>query len=432
MKKYWQEVKIKDIAKIIGGYAFKSKDFVQNGDVPVIKIKNLKDNNLIIDNGDFISQSFLKLNEKYHINYNDILIALTGSHITLPSSAVGRVAKSKHERTLLLNQRVGKFVVDSSLCDHDFLYYNLITEYFFESIGLRAKGAANQANISGGDVGEIKLKLPPLNIQREIASILSAYDDLIENNLNQIKLLEEKAQLTYEDWFVRMKFPGHESIEIDKGTGLPEGWTELPLGKLVTLVKDTEQPQNLPSDTPYIGLEHMPRKSITLSEWEYADKIQSTKYRFSKFDILFGKIRPYFHKVGFALTDGISSTDAIILRPKKFINHGLILQTVFTEHFVDTATQSSNGTKMPRANWKVLKNYPVIIPAEYILEKFQNLSQETLILIGNLVKQNQLLKEARDILLPRLMTGMIDVERLELEEINKRPLDFIAERKAEK
>ena len=96
----WEEVKIKDVSKIIGGYAFKSKDFKENGQIPIIKIKSLKDRNLVIEEGDFIDESFLQLDKKFHIKYNDILIALTGSHITLPSSAVGRVAKSRHHQTL--------------------------------------------------------------------------------------------------------------------------------------------------------------------------------------------------------------------------------------------------------------------------------------------------------------------------------------------
>ena len=124
----WQEYRIKDICQIIGGYAFKSKDFKSEGDIPIIKIKSLKNKNIVISDGDFVDSEFLKLNDKYHINHNDYVIALTGSHITLPSSAVGRVAKSKHERVLLLNQRVAKFKVNDEICSHDFLYYFLTTE----------------------------------------------------------------------------------------------------------------------------------------------------------------------------------------------------------------------------------------------------------------------------------------------------------------
>src|SRR5690606_15062679 len=112
-------------------------------------------------------------------------------------------------------------------CDMDFLYFNLTSEYFFNSVGLLAKGAANQANISASDVKSIKINLPPLETQKKIASILSGYDDLIEDNLKRIKILEEMAQQTYEEWFVRMRFPGHETAEINAETGLPEGWERL-------------------------------------------------------------------------------------------------------------------------------------------------------------------------------------------------------------
>jgi len=205
MREGWKEYKIKDICQIIGGYAFKSKDFKSEGDIPIVKIKSLKDNKIVISGGEYVDTKFLELNENYHIDYNDYVIALTGSHITLPSSAVGRVAKSTHKRTLLLNQRVGKFKVNKRLCSHDFLYHFLTTDYFFQNIGLRAKGAANQANVSTGDVGSVKIHLPPLPTQRRIARILSAYDDLIENNLKRIKLLEEMAQIEFNNWYAENK-----------------------------------------------------------------------------------------------------------------------------------------------------------------------------------------------------------------------------------
>jgi len=408
MREGWEAVKLKKITKIINGFAFKSKDFSGLSEIPIVKIKSLKNQIIIVDESAKVSSSFLLLDKKYHINKNDILIALTGSHTTQPASAVGRVAKSRLDETLLLNQRVGKFQVNKNICDHNFLFYFLTTDFFFENVGLRARGGSNQANISGGDVLSTQINLPPIKTQRKIATILSAYDDLIENNLKRIKLLEEQTQQTYEEWFVRFKFPGYENAEFDEESELPIGWEFSKLGNLVSLQAKMLYPKDLPRETPYIGLEHIPRKSITLSNWETAEKVNSSKYGFKKGDILFGKIRPYFHKVGVALVDGIASSDTIILRPKKSNLHGLILQTVYSNHFVDSATQSSNGTKMPRANWKVLKKYPVIIPTNVLIQKYDKINRNIIDLISSCVYQNQLLKEARDILLPRLMTGMID------------------------
>lgn len=424
MMEGWKEVKIKDVSKIIGGYAFKSKDFSTDGQVPIIKIKSLKDRNLVIEEGDFIDQSFLELDEKFHIKFNDILIALTGSHITLPSSAVGRVAKSRFHQTLLLNQRVGKFVVDSNVCNHDFLYYTLITNYFFQSVGLKAKGAANQANISGGDIGNIKINLPSLPIQRKIASILSAYDDLIENNLKRIKLLEEKAQLTYEEWFVRLKFPGYETTPINVKTGLPEGWKK---GKLLELIgyqsgfayksaKFTEE------GMPVIKIKNIDNNTIDISNTNFIDKeyaLQTEKYKLNEGDLLIAMTGATVGKVGIVPITKVPCY--LNQRVGRFLKIGEVDNTSFINNFfsigggLNHVLNIAGGAAQPNISAKQILSIDSIIPSSKILERFSNMAISSTEERLNLQKQNELLKEARDLLLPRLMTGMIDVEQLNLE-----------------
>ncbi|MCP4351909.1 MAG: restriction endonuclease subunit S [Desulfobacterales bacterium] len=298
--------------------------------------------------------------------------------------------------------------------DDRYLYY-LVTDYSFTGFLVSNEKGATYPAVTTDVIERAKIHLPPLRTQHKIAKILSAYDDLIENNLKRIKLLEEMAQITYEEWFVRIKFPGHEKAVFDKETGLPEGWKQVELGDVVELVKNSVLPKDVSWDTPYIGLEHMPRKSISLSNWQTSEKVGSLKFLYQKSDILFGKIRPYFHKVGVTFNHGITSTDTFVLRPINQMMHGIILQTVFSESFVSAATQSSNGTKMPRANWNVLKKYQVIVSQIELQAEYQKISQDVLNMIGNILIQNQRLKESRDILLPRLMTGMIDVEKLDIE-----------------
>ncbi len=225
-------VTISEFAKVIGGYAFKSKDFVEQG-IPVIKIKNIGNKKLSFENTDFLPNEFFETPNKFKIRYGDVLISLTGSHITQPNSAVGRVARSYSDKVFLLNQRVGKMKVDPDKCDLGFLYYYMTSTIFRDQVGLRSRGAANQANVSGGDIEGIKIPDYPLPTQQKIARILSTYDDLIENNLKRIKLLDEIAQITYEQWFVRMKFPGHETTLRDAEMGLPEGWSHLSIGSLL-------------------------------------------------------------------------------------------------------------------------------------------------------------------------------------------------------
>ena len=107
--------------------------------------------------------------------------------------------------------------------------------------------------------------MPAIAEQKRVADVLSAYDDLIENNRRRIQLLEQAARLLYKEWFVRLRFPGHEHTKLRDG--VPEGWIKKPLSYMCIDLRESVSPQNLPPHTAYIGLEHIPRRSITLNEW---------------------------------------------------------------------------------------------------------------------------------------------------------------------
>ncbi len=185
------------------------------------------------------------------------------------------------------------------------------------------------------------------------------------------------------------------------------------LGDIAQDVRRGINPDSVDPETPYFGLEHLPRKSIALSEWGKAGDVQSTKLAFRKGEILFGKIRPYFHKVGVAPVNGICSSDTIVIQPKEPKFFSIILACVSSEDFVNHATQTSQGTKMPRANWDVLVKYPVLIPPSNLLDQLNEFIEPAVQQIQNLVFKNKNLSKTRDLLLPKLISGEIDVERLD-------------------
>ena len=355
--------------------------------------------------------------------------ALTGSHITLPSSAVGRVSKSTHKRTLLLNQRVGKFKVNPELCCHDFLYHFLTTDYFFQNIGLRAKGAANQANVSTGDVGGIKINIPPLPTQGRIAAILSAYDDLIENNLKRIKLLEEMAQINYEEWFVRMKFPGHETAAFDKETGLPEGWKKERLKNYITIKHgyaykgefftelETDRILLTPGNFKIGG-------GIQLNKIKfYSDEAECPKdYILKRNDLLLTMtdLSKMGDTLGYPLL--IPSSDKVFLHNQRLGKVQLIKGDFLPKYFLyflfkeegyrAFVVGSSSGATVKHTSPNKILSYKAKFPdlEGDIVKGFERHIKPIFDNIDNLQTQNQRLKEARDILLPRLMTGRIDVD----------------------
>jgi len=270
-----------------------------------------------------------------------------------------------------------------------------------------ARGAVQQ-NLNITNVETLHVPVPSLSEQQRVVSVLSAYDDLIENNRRRMALLEGAARQLHREWFARLRFPGHEHTRIVNG--VPDGWEAKTLGDLCEEVRETVKPEAIDPDTPYIGLEHMPRRSISLSDWGTAEQVTSSKHRFREGEILFGKIRPYFHKVGIAFLDGIASSDAIVIRPLSAKLRGVVLMTVASDPFVAvTAQKMREGSKMPRADWKQMQQYVVPLPPDGLLSNFDSAIQSLVEQLKTLTFANRKLRAARDLLLPRLMSGEIAV-----------------------
>ena len=305
------------------------------------------------------------------------------------------------------NQSINSIVCNDKY-DNEYVYY-LIKNFL---PGLKAYNlgtASGREYVSKSNFEKIELVAEQdKDAQIRIGKYLSRYDSLIENYQRQIKLLEEAAQRLYKEWFVDLNFPGHESTKIDDG--VPDKWDKKTLEDICNLSKRVILPSDINEGCPYIGLEHMPRKDFCLSEWGHSEDINSSKFEYKEGDILFGKIRPYFHKVGFAINDGYASTDSIIMQSKTGV-WALLLMTVSSEQFVNYTSQTcKEGAKMPRADWNQMKKYPVLIASDTIQKEFERRCK----LIANKIKTNALqihfLTEARDRLLPKLISGEISVE----------------------
>ncbi len=337
--------------------------------------------------------------ERYGLKYGDIVMCEGGEP--------GRCAIWKEVMPGMMIQKALHRIRAQEGVDHRFLFYS------FLHLG-RAGGfapfftGATIKHLPRQQLAKLEVAMPPLSVQNRIASILSAYDDLIENNRRRMTLLEESARLLYQEWFVRLRFPGHEHARIVDG--VPEGWQRKTLGDVCEEIRESVSPDTLEPDTPYIGLEHMPRRSISLSEWGFAEDVTSSKHRFREGEILFGKIRPYFHKAGIAFVDGVASSDAIVIRPIDSKLRGMVLMTVSSDAFVSlTAQTMREGSKMPRADWKQMKAYLAPIPPAGLLNSFESLIRSIVEQLRILTFANQKLRTARDLLLPKLMSGEIAV-----------------------
>ncbi|MEI6141913.1 MAG: restriction endonuclease subunit S [Mariniphaga sp.] len=382
----WEKVEIGKISKVISGYPFKSHDFKPEG-TPIIKIKNIKDEHIVLNESDCVD-SAIEVPIRFHLSKGDILISLTGSHITLPSSVVGRVAKYRHDTNSYLNQRAGKFInIDLEKCIKDYLFYFLIQKETLTRIALKAQGAANQANISPGDVEGIEINLPPLPTQRRIVSILSAYDDLIENNLKRIKLLEEKAQLHYKELI-------QNSV----------CWDKVRIEEFVSVVKG-RKPANVLEQPEEDSLLYLLLDTVERSKTLWTTDLTLPLSKES--DVLMCMDGARSGLVFRGMDGAIGSTMAIWRSNSDRVSGEFLFQ--FLKQNESAITQGNTGSAIPHANRKFIFDMKLLMPPKREIDFFNKMTNPLVNLIKTLYNQNAKLREARDILLPRLMNGEIVV-----------------------
>jgi type I restriction enzyme S subunit len=173
------------------------------------------------------------------------------------------------------------------------------------------------------------------------------------------------------------------------------------------------QPDGIDPDMPYIALEHMPRRCIALSEWDLAIGLESNKFAFRKGEILFGKLRPYFHKVGVAPVDGVCSTDIVVVAPHELHWFGFVLGVVSSDEFVEYTNAGSTGTKMPRTSWADMARYKLVRPPKPIAATFTEVMRPSVARIVTGIHESRSLCALRDTLLPKLISGELRVKEAE-------------------
>lgn len=400
----WQTVSIEEITDVVTKGTTPTtlgKPFTETG-INFIKAEALNgDSNLEIDGFSHIDEETHSLLRRSILKESDVLLTIAGAKI-------GKCGFVRVEHLPAnTNQAVGIIRINPLKANPRFVYYFFKNPRTFRFIqGLNSQAA--QPNINLTTLKHLDISLPSKDEQERISHTLSAYDDLIENNRRRIQLLEESARLLYREWFVHLRFPGHEHVKIIDG--VPEGWERKPLNRFCKDIRNSVQPKDIPSNTPYIGLEHIPRRSITLGDWSTAEHVISNKFCFESGDILFGKIRPYFHKVGVVFMRGVTSSDAIVIRPHSTLLHSYCLMLLSSDEFVALASKTvREGSKMPRADWNFLMTTLTLLPPSSLLDAFNEPISQIVSQLQNLSLQNKQLQQARDLLLPRLMNGEITV-----------------------
>lgn len=361
---------------------------------PLIRTPNVGKGRLILDGVHRVSK------QVYDVR-NARAVPKAGDLILAREAPAGNVAIILDGQEVCLGQRTVLIRPDKSKVNPQYLTYYLLAPYAQHELTSAANGAT-VAHVNMPKIRGLKINLPDIQEQNRIAGILSAYDDLIATNQKQITLLEETAQRIYKEWFVDFRFPGNESIPIEKG--LPYGWERSSLGEIAVDAGINVKVQDRDNYCYYLPIDCMPKKSLGYVEVNDISLAESSLQSFAPGDIVMGAMRPYFHKVVIARDYGLTRNTCFVINAKDSVYHDFLTMLIFDESTIRYATQNSVGTTMPYIRWKDFIQMPVVVPERGIAEKFSSIMSPLFDSIHVRSKDIQKAREARDILLGKLLS----------------------------
>lgn len=291
--------------------------------------------------------------------------------------------------------------------------------YYLQTLCLeRYNSGAGVPTLNRNHLNEIEVGIHVIESQKKISAILSAYDDLIENNLRRIKILEEMAQNLYREWFVKFRFPGHEQVRmVDSPLGkIPKGWEVSRLDQLIAFQNEGTKAGEHLYNRIYLPIDCVPRKSLAVGEVRSWEEAKSSLHLFEEGDVIFGAMRPYFHKVVVAPFKGVTRKTCFVLRSQKPTYHAFSILKLFQESTVSFANSHSKGATIPYAVWpQAMDGMLVVLPPEELAESFETIVGPMISTIGNTYFRDKNLRQTRDLLLPKLISGELDVSELDID-----------------
>lgn len=393
------EVDLGDVLRIKHGFAFKGEHFTSEGEFLVVTPGNFhevggfrrrvgKDRYYAGD----IPESFI-------LAADDLIIAMTEQGEGL----LGSSALIPETEQFLHNQRIGLVhSIDVERADKGFLFYLFNTKPVRSQIRASASGTKVR-HTAPERIYRVKVSLPPLAEQQRIASILSAYDDLIENNRQRIVLLEEAARQLYKEWFVRFRFPGHEHVKIIDG--VPDGWERKLLGEIARVVMG-QSPQSKFYNDAGIGLPF--HQGVTNYGFRFVSHqiYSSAVTKLAEANDILVSVRAPVGRINITLDRIVLGRGLSAIRSKS--GHQSFLLYALKEHFY-AEDIIGTGAIYAATNKKELEAQQMLIPVGPLVTAFEDASLPIDRQITNLTKSVEYLTKARDLLLPKLMSGAIAV-----------------------
>lgn len=399
----WEIKKLADCCVSITDGDHQPPPKAQKG-IPFVTISNITTaNQFDFTNTMYVSEEYYNhLDSKRKPQRGDILYSVVGSFgipvyikETIPFVFQRHIAVLRPNHTIL----------------PQFLYYTMLNRDFYLMADAAAIGAA-QRTVSLSALRNMKIAVPPINIQEKIVYLLSAYDNLIENNQKQIKLLEEAAQRLYKEWFVDLRFPGYETTPVVDG--VPEGWELCRVGDVIEF--NPKVPLNKERLKESVPMSALSTTSMVLDVDEFTTTFSNSGSKFQNDDTLLARITPCLENGKTAFVAGIESdegavgsTEFIVMRSKG-INPYMVYLLARNDSFRQSAINSMTGSDgRQRAQADKLKVLPYLKPTDQIMMLFARYVELMFIQIQKKNEQNVRLRQARDRLLPKLMSGKVEV-----------------------
>ena len=383
MSTEWKKVKLQEICESISDGDHLPPPKAEKG-IPFVTISNIKDNQLDFTDTMFVPETYYeKLDNKRKAKTGDILYSVVGSF--------GIPVLLKRNEKFVFQRHIA--ILRPNKIESSFLYYTMLGRDFYAKADAAAIGAA-QRTVSLTSLRNIEISLPPLETQQKIVGILSAYDDLIENNRKQIKLLEEAAQKLYKEWFIKLNFPGHENTKIVDG--VPEGWKK----GIISDLGEFKRGKTITKDQTISGVVPVVAGGLEPAYYHNESNTNSPAITVSGSGANAGFTRMYFEKVW--------ASDCSYLDISKCEN--LFFVYCVLKNSKAEIDNLQKGAAQPHVYAKDLNAINTVIPSKELLEKFSAIVKAYFEKIKAVQKQIQLLQSARDKLLPKLMNGEFEID----------------------
>ncbi len=392
--------------------------YLDEGPFALIRSQNVLDFQFKHDGLAFINDAQAALLDGVNVEKNDILVNITGDSVARVCLVDPEVLPAR------VNQHVSIVRADRAHFDQRFLFYVLVSPAWKQVLLMIASSGATRNALTKADLERLVVPKPSMPEQQAIANLLGSLDDKIELNRRTAATLEEMARALFKSWFVdfdpvRAKAEGRDpglpaetaAMFPDRfgDDGLPVGWSST-ADSIGRSIREQVQPGEVDPHTPYVGLEHIQKRSLALDICGRAEEVDSQKALFKRGDLLFGKLRPYFRKVAIAPVDGICSTDIFVFRPQNGVPQTYLYLAFSEDGFVAKASGAQEGTRMPRADWGFMRKLAMSKPEPQILTAFDNAVMPMMDRLLATVAEAKSLASIRDTLLPKLISGELRIK----------------------